>query len=699
MSLAGSSGTYQFADLTIGIIGAPHVVQTTGLDFTKSDVQFTSANTSITGDGSAGTIGINLSESKNPNGTNSATSNILLADASGQTASISNVATGVLLGDATGSAGANFVYGNQTPESSGGSGSSISVISGGLTLDATHLTSTNSLTSGQYQFIGVAFTGNASFSGGGSDLFVGSVSAGTDDGSTALNRISINQLLTMDATPSNLNGKTIVLVNDSGSGGGTASISMGSSILTRGDNTTIDSFGNGQTFTLGVSVPVNIISDGVGSSTTIHDPYGNGAATLTNTSTQNVITLGNGDTIQNVQITSDSSATSAIVGSSITGLNINNASINGGSIATLDGSTYSGGLVDITNSTGTITLTQNAFLTAGSGASVLTNNAGTVTINGGSMDGGFVGVLAQDTNVTASNITLGNNAAIEVGVIILETDSNSHTNTLSGLTNNSPSDLQTAIELEGVDLATTQFNLSNNNLGASGSGLAIGDGSAHGVFQADSIQVSMTGTNTFTVPDSGGAEAAYISGIQQGGKNSIAFTSLGNANFLVAGASGDTSTAQGILFYNVDFNSNPSTEGVHQVVAGDWTIGQTTSSGTLLGFEGLRLENCSGSLAFNTLDVAVSGTSAVDANNMALAINGGTIDSGRFWYHPDQYDLVLVEQHDGRRLQSHDPIEKQCSLRIGEFGDALFRHGPGRQFGNDQLQWRHQHFPVSIAGA
>src|SRR6202012_1116663 len=116
----------------------------------------------------AGSIGLDLSGSTNPNGANSMTANIILADASMQTASISGVATGVKLGDApAGSAGAFLVYGNQTPIGSGGSGSSIAVTSGGggYTVDATNLTSTNGYTQGRYEFTGVSFTGQASFEG------------------------------------------------------------------------------------------------------------------------------------------------------------------------------------------------------------------------------------------------------------------------------------------------------------------------------------------------------------------------------------------------------------------------------------------------------------------------------------------------------------------------------------------------------
>jgi len=145
---AGSAtGTYTFKGLTIGYSGNGR-----GIDLRNSNLQFETDTISITGDGTAGSIGIDLSGTQNPNGANSATPNILLAKDASETASISNVATGVKMGEPGNSAGAYFRFGNQTPLNSG---SSIAVLAGGITLDTTNLTSTNGFTQGRYEFAGV----------------------------------------------------------------------------------------------------------------------------------------------------------------------------------------------------------------------------------------------------------------------------------------------------------------------------------------------------------------------------------------------------------------------------------------------------------------------------------------------------------------------------------------------------------------
>jgi len=213
----GATGTYLFKDLTIGFAGA--VANTRGIDFRSSDLQFQTANLSITGNGTATSIAIDLSGSLYPGGqpvTNNAP-NILFATATGERALISNVGTGVKLGDGTvGTAGAYLRYGNQTPIGSGGSGSSIAVLGGGVTIDTTNLTSTNGFTQGRYEFTGATYTGHATFelTGNPNFIFVGSTSAGNDNGSNPSNRLNVAQLLTLDGTPSNLNNKTVVFVND-----------------------------------------------------------------------------------------------------------------------------------------------------------------------------------------------------------------------------------------------------------------------------------------------------------------------------------------------------------------------------------------------------------------------------------------------------------------------------------------------------
>ena len=154
----GATGTYLFRDLTIGFTGA--VANTRGIDLRSSDLQqFETGNLSIAGNGTATSIAVDLSGSLYPGGQPVTVNapNILFATAAGETAVISNVGTGVKLGDGTvGSAGAYLRYGNQTPIGSGGSGSSMAVIGGGVTIDTANLTSTTGFTQGRYEFTGVS---------------------------------------------------------------------------------------------------------------------------------------------------------------------------------------------------------------------------------------------------------------------------------------------------------------------------------------------------------------------------------------------------------------------------------------------------------------------------------------------------------------------------------------------------------------
>ena len=114
------------------------------------------------------------------------------------------------------------------------------MITGGVTIDTANLTSTNGFMQGRYEFTGVTFTGKATFEQAANPnfIFVGASSSGNGSGSDPSNTISVAQLLTLNGTPSNLNGKTIVFVND-------ASINFAATTLTLGTGTTIDGFGNG----------------------------------------------------------------------------------------------------------------------------------------------------------------------------------------------------------------------------------------------------------------------------------------------------------------------------------------------------------------------------------------------------------------------------------------------------------------------
>ena len=360
----GATGTYLFRDLTIGFTGA--VANTRGIDLRSSDLQqFETGNLSIAGNGTATSIAVDLSGSLYPGGQPVTVNapNILFATAAGETAVISNVGTGVKLGDGTvGSAGAYLRYGNQTPKASGGSGSSMAVIGGGVTIDTASLTSTTGFTQGRYEFTGVTYTGQATFerTSNPNFIFVGSTSTGNDSGSDPSNLLSVAQLLTLDGTPSNLNNKTVVFVND-------GSINFGATTLTLGTGTTIDGFGNNHTVVVpGGTQPVNVIGDtfvlGGGSFT---DPRG--AATLTANAAVNVLTLSNGDTVQNINI---NGGNNQIIGNGTVAFTLN------GVVQTNAGASA----INLTNSTGTIAMTGGSISgSAGSSFVIDGGNSRSVT--------------------------------------------------------------------------------------------------------------------------------------------------------------------------------------------------------------------------------------------------------------------------------------------------------------------------------
>ncbi|MBS0206166.1 MAG: right-handed parallel beta-helix repeat-containing protein [Planctomycetes bacterium] len=559
INMNGATGTYTFGNLNVDTTGAAR-----GLDFRNSSVSFTSGNTAITGDGSINGIAIDLSGSLNPNGVNSSTPNILLGTGATETAMINNIHTGVLMGDAgNGSAGAYLVYGNQTPLNSG---SQINVIAGGLTLDATNLTSTTPYAQGRYEFLGVSFTGNTSFPNqvGPSYIFVGATSGGADDGSTPTDRIDITQLLALDATPSNLDGKTIVLVNDTGS-----PINMGSNSLVLGDNTVLDTFTGSNSFMgTGLIVPVNVIVDTIGSAPTYTDPFGNGTATLTNDGSQNLVSLGNNDTIQDVSL---SGGLNGIVGNGVTGANINNLNISGSSI---DG-------ILLTLTTGSTSI-DNVTISNVGGDGVILNSAGTVSFTNGSISNtGTDGITSIDTDLTVNGNTIN-----------------------SGIT-------ATAIDIVNLGNART-VQISNNNLSGGASAVSSSDSGTAG-----ELTLTLDG-NTYA-SEGVGSKAINVVG---SGLNSTIVASMNGGT-----VNNNNTNGGGVNFNQVTFDASGTALSGTTVNAGDWTIGANNP----VNGDGLRMTDPSGNLAFGNLNITNdSGTGLyVDVKSLGTTFSlnntGGTI--------------------------------------------------------------------------
>ncbi len=330
IDLSGSTGgNFSFGDVDITDLGAG-----TGLNLAGGDATLTMSSLDVTGTGTAGSRGIDISGTQN-----------------GRTITITNggnisaVATGVVLGT-NGAAGAapsaNFTFG-------GGSISGSTYALDGIGVNAGD---------GTYAFGSTAFTGGFNFAVSlSNNYYVAATATGTGDGSSTDNRASIATAIAMASTLGTVN---FVLINDG------STIDTGGLTFTLDDGQTVDTFGGGRSFTeSGFIIPANITGTNLPApGTSVSDPTGFGAATLTNTGGGGAtLALANGNAIRNIII--GSSAGNAVSGSGIAGV-------------TISGVTSTAG-IDLTSTTGAVTLTNLAISNTSGSALSLAGIAGTVT--------------------------------------------------------------------------------------------------------------------------------------------------------------------------------------------------------------------------------------------------------------------------------------------------------------------------------
>ncbi|RUZ83952.1 hypothetical protein EN944_33570, partial [Mesorhizobium sp. M7A.F.Ca.US.006.01.2.1] len=263
ISFAGVNAAVVTGNIVISGLGVG-----TGVDFSGSKTNFTAQSLNITGTGAAGSIGIDLTSP-------SVGGAVITITAGGV---IANVDTGVRLGIAGtpgATANAEFTF--------GGGSSSISGIT--ASLDARGLNEG----SGHYAFGTTQFTGPQLY-----DLrnYI-FVAAGASGGGT-----SITDLASIDYADSiTASDAIIVLVNR-----GTIDDATGFSLS---DGQELASFGNGRAFSLG-GVPLNVTGTNVHHDESISDSAG--AATLTSSGAGDVVTLGNGNTLLDFNISGGAAA-------------------------------------------------------------------------------------------------------------------------------------------------------------------------------------------------------------------------------------------------------------------------------------------------------------------------------------------------------------------------------------------------------
>lgn len=618
-----ATGDYVFGDLNITYSGAGR-----GIDLRDSNVRFGTNNFTLTGNGTAGSIGIDLSGSLNPNGANSPLVNIGLATDAGQTAAISGVATGVKLGDAVdGSAGAYLTYGNQTLVNSG---SSIAVIAGGTTIDTSNLTSTDPFTQGRYEFRGVFFTGQATFEGANPNfLFVGTNAAGAANGANPNNRISTATFLASYNTAVALAGKTVVFVNDD-----VAGINLGANTLNLGANTVLAGFGNGATIVVTGGVqPVNVIGD------TFIPGGGNftdaaGAATVLTNAATSTLTLNTGNTLSNFIL---GNGATSIAGTNFGTLTINGMVINnpvGGAMTLNTGAlagtgftsvTSGGGVnaISLTNVTGSISFGTGSLAGASgatflvSGGTVSTTYNGTITQNNAANAVSFNGktggtstfgglITASTSTANAINLTTNTGATINFnGGLNLTTTTGTGFNATGGGT-------VTVAATAGAETITstggTAVNIDDTIVGAAG-------------ITFDSITANGTSANMgINLSDTGSAGIFTVSGttaVSGRSANGISINGNSRANFGVVNVTGRTGTALGIDMF--------ATTGT--LVFGNTTV--TNAAGIATLGHGIRyFQSTGGSVTFAQTNVDQNGAigNAVDISGSgSFTSNGGLL--------------------------------------------------------------------------
>jgi len=233
---------------------------------------------------------------------------------------------------------------------------------------------------------------------------------------------------------------------------------------------------------------VNVIGDtfvlGGGSFT---DP--NGAATLTANAAINVLTLSNGDMVQNINI---NGGNNQIIGSGIAGFTLN------GVVQTNAGASA----ISLTNATGTIAMTGGSISGAAGNAFVVDGGNAAISYSGNITNAAAHSVVVQ--NRTAGSLTLSG-VIHDTGTGILIQNNTGGTTSFSGTGDTLNTGANQAVTLTNNTGATTNF---------TGGNLAITTTSATGFGASGGGTVSVTGTgNTI---NSGTGTALSLNGVAVG---------------------------------------------------------------------------------------------------------------------------------------------------------------------------------------
>ncbi|MBZ9909857.1 hypothetical protein LB557_28045 [Mesorhizobium sp. BR115XR7A] len=576
MSFSGVNAAVVAGNIVISGLGLGHA----GLDFSGSQTTFTALSANISGSG-AGSIGIDLADT---------TGGASIIITNGGT--ISGVDTGVRLGIAGSlahSANAQFSFG----------GGSIAGVT--ASLDARGLNQTLGL----YAFGSTTFSGPQLFDVQ-NVIFVGAAASGAGDGSSLADLASIG---TADGiTDANA---IFVLVNDVGN---TPINASGGFSLS--DDQTLASFGNGRSFSLG-GVPINVTGTNIQHDQVVSDP-GTGAATLTNSGAGDVVTLGNGNSLLDFNISGGSGA--AIGGTGIAGLTVQGVSVGG--VAT--------GL-SLDNFSGTGTFTNFDIASAGAGVSITGGTTGTLTFDAASSIAGTTGVAFNIDSSTPNLIYNGTiNQTAAASAVKINAMNGGFARFAGKIT--ASTGAANAIDLTGnaggaiafvggLDLtadggfAFSAVNGGNLTVYGASNTVATGLGPDEKGIQIAGMTIGLAGVNfsSVTVDGSGGGVSTGIA---------ISNTSGGNVNF------------GGVDLYRI----SGVAISLDNVASGRYTFQGTTKVDTVVGGgSGFLVQNSAATVGVSNLV-----TTNIAGADVSLTNNTGTIDIGGTITNSGTGDGVVV---------------------------------------------------------
>ncbi|GGE88819.1 hypothetical protein H1W37_13320 [Stappia taiwanensis] len=553
--------------------------------------------------------------------------------AGGTSSSIAGVDTGVFLNAAS---NANFTFGD------GEDG-----IDTGSTIDATTAIDASSAPiAGTYNFQDVAFAGSPGKGFGvGRIYFVdadGAAGGGDGSGSDAANPMTL-----ADAELAAATDDIIILINNGSAI--TAAGTNGDNTLNLKDTQQLLSFGDGaggsQAVAVNLTVPPTIQL--FAPSLTIDDPTGNGAATLTTSAGDNVVTLGSsGNHIAGLDLEGNGTAARGIKdnGTGATGTLIERSRISNfanygieitpSTNTTISGVTFSGNANDILlNAAGSSI--SNMTSTGVTGTSITLNNAtGTTTLQNISISGAAAGIAFNNAGgtINAVNVDIsgGNTLSIDGGDAVFTFDGASSINNTSG----------TAVSITGRSGGsfTHAGTIVSNGAGSSGilsSGatgahtisftgtLDLGTTTAlggHGVFIDNATQAVTVSFADIDVATDGGFGMI----VQNGGTLSVGTGSLAVNNAQIANFAGIAVGAGGVNFTSITGTNiaGPAGLGLHTITGGAFTVSGTTSISGTLG-SAIAATNVSSDMTFGAVNLMPT-----SGDGLLLTGNSGTLTTG-----------------------------------------------------------------------